>query len=70
MSNNINLKKAESKHTIFIMKAMTSRQQNFFTQPLNHGKVPLAHICAHPEIDALVQFLQEREAASAMIYLN
>jgi len=48
--------------------SMTPRQQQFFAALPPSWKKPLQHICERPEIDALVQFLQEREAADAVIY--
>lgn len=50
------------------MKEMTSRQQKFYAALPDSWKTPLEDICAKPEIDALLQFLQEREAAGAKIY--
>lgn len=47
---------------------MTPRQQKFFAALPSSWKEPLEHICERPEIDALVQFLQEREVAGAVIY--
>jgi uracil-DNA glycosylase len=47
---------------------MTPRQQQFFAALPQSWKEPLTDICARPEIDALVHFLQEREAAGAIIY--
>jgi uracil-DNA glycosylase len=47
---------------------MTPRQQQFFSALPESWQAPLEHVCERPEIDALVQFLQEREAAGAIIY--
>ena len=47
---------------------MTQRQQRFFDSLPASWKAPLKSVCERPEIDALVQFLQEREAAGATIY--
>lgn len=47
---------------------MTPRQQQFFAALPESWKQPLEKVCAHPEIDKLIQFLQEREAAGAKIY--
>ncbi len=47
---------------------MTPRQQKFFSAIPASWKEPLQQICKRPEIDALVQFLQERETAGAIIY--
>jgi uracil-DNA glycosylase len=47
---------------------MTERQQQFFSALPSSWKKPLEAVCHRPEIDALVQFLQEREKAGAMIY--
>jgi len=47
---------------------MTPRQQQFFAALPPSWEKPLDHICERPEIDALVHFLQEREAAGAIIY--
>ncbi len=48
--------------------SMTPRQQKFFAALPTSWKKPLQDICRRPEIDALVHFLQEREAAGAIIY--
>ena len=50
------------------MSALTSRQQQFFNALPESWKKPLEKVCSNPKIDALVQFLQEREAAGAPIY--
>lgn len=50
------------------MKAMTERQQQFYAALPAAWKKPLESVCHRPEIDALVQFLQEREAAGAILY--
>lgn len=47
---------------------MTSRQQKFFSALPASWKNPLEKVCNRPEIDALLQFLQEREASGATIY--
>lgn len=51
-----------------IMNTMTQRQQQFFSALPDSWKKPLEEICKRPELDALVQFLQEREKAGATIY--
>jgi uracil-DNA glycosylase len=50
------------------MKTMTLKQQQFFAALPDSWKKPLQQVCASPEIDALLQFLQERESAGAIIY--
>jgi uracil-DNA glycosylase len=50
------------------MIAMTPQQQKFFAALPPSWQKPLEEVCSHPEIDALVQFLQKREAAGATIY--
>jgi uracil-DNA glycosylase len=47
---------------------MTDNQQSFFTALPASWQEPLAQICKKPEIDQLVQFLQEREQAGAIMY--
>lgn len=47
---------------------MTSRQEQFFKAVPTSWKEPLRHVCLAPEIDSLVEFLQNREAAGAIIY--
>jgi uracil-DNA glycosylase len=47
---------------------MTPRQQQFFAAIPQSWKKPLEQVCQRPEIDALVQFLQDRQAAGAIIY--
>lgn len=47
---------------------MTSRQKQFFSAIPTSWKKPLENVCTRPEIDKLVQFLQEREAAGVKIY--
>lgn len=47
---------------------MTQRQQQFFSAIPDSWKKPLQAVCARPEIDALVAFLQQREAEGAVIY--
>lgn len=47
---------------------MTPRQQQFFAALPDSWKEPLHAVCENPKIDALVAFLQEREAAGATIY--
>jgi uracil-DNA glycosylase len=47
---------------------MTPRQQQIFASLPSSWRQPLEEVCARPEIDALVQFLQQREAAGAVIY--
>jgi uracil-DNA glycosylase len=54
--------------SIIMDPSMTPRQQQFFAALPASWKPPLQHICERPEIDALVQFLQAREAAGASIY--
>lgn len=50
------------------MKVYTPAQQQFFNAIPDSWKEPLRDICSDPAIDALVHFLQEREAAGAPIY--
>lgn len=47
---------------------MTPRQQQFYAALPTSWKKPLEAVCKRQEIDALLQFLQEREAAGATIY--
>lgn len=47
---------------------MTPRQQQFFSSIPSSWQTPLREVCRRPEIDALVDFLQQREAAGAIIY--
>ncbi len=47
---------------------MTPNQLQFFKALPASWQEPLRSVCSRPEIDALVQFLQEREAAGAVIY--
>lgn len=47
---------------------MTDRQQQFLASIPSSWQQPLAAVCARPEIDSLIQFLQEREKAGATIY--
>lgn len=47
---------------------MTPRQQQFFDALPHSWQKPLEEVCASPEIEKLLQFLQEREAAGAKIY--
>lgn len=47
---------------------MTPRQQQFFNALPASWKEPLSLVCEKPEIDALAQFLQTREATGAKIY--
>jgi len=47
---------------------MTPKQQQFFNALPESWKTPLKAVCARPEIDALVTFLQQRETAGATIY--
>ncbi|HEV2600835.1 MAG TPA: uracil-DNA glycosylase [Candidatus Babeliales bacterium] len=47
---------------------MTPRQQQFFAAIPTSWKKPLEYVCERPEIEDLVRFLQEREAAGATIY--
>lgn len=47
---------------------MTPRQQQFYNALPASWKKPLEQVCHRPEIDALVKFLQEREATGAIIY--
>lgn len=47
---------------------MTPRQQQFFSAVPDSWREPLEAVCMRPEIDSLVQFLQERESAGAIIY--
>ena len=46
---------------------MTPRQQKFFEALPPSWQKPLQEMCKRPEIDHLVAFLQEREAAGATI---
>lgn len=50
------------------MKAMTARQKRFFNALPSSWQKPLEEVCHRPEIDELVQFLQERQKAGATIY--
>jgi uracil-DNA glycosylase len=50
------------------MATMTARQQQFFAAIPDSWKTPLRKVCERPEIDALVQYLQEREADGAILY--
>jgi uracil-DNA glycosylase len=50
------------------MNKMTLKQQKFFDALPTSWKKPLENVCARPEIDKLVQFLQERETSGAIIY--
>lgn len=50
------------------MTAMTPRQQKFFAAIPDSWKKPLENVCKKPEIDRLLQFLLQREAAGAIIY--
>lgn len=50
------------------MNIMSVRQQQFFSAIPTSWKKPLEAVCMRAEIDALVHFLQEREAAGAKIY--
>ena len=47
---------------------MTPRQQRFWAALPPTWKAPLREVCNRPEIDHLVQFLQEREATGSIIY--
>lgn len=47
---------------------MTVRQQQFFNALPASWKQPLSQVCARRKIDKLIQFLQQREAAGAIIY--
>lgn len=47
---------------------MNSRQKKFFDALPPSWQKPLEEVCSRPEIDALIQFLQEREEAGATIY--
>lgn len=47
---------------------MTLGQKQFFNALPDSWKKPLEAVCSKPEIDGLVKFLQEREAAGAKIY--
>lgn len=47
---------------------MTPSQQQFYNALPASWKKPLEQVCHRPEIDALVKFLQEREATGATIY--
>lgn len=50
------------------MELMSPRQQKFFNAIPNSWKDPLEQVCQDPKIDLLIKFLQEREAAGAIIY--
>jgi uracil-DNA glycosylase len=50
------------------MNRYTILQQQFFNALPASWKEPLADVCARPEIDSLLHFLREREAAGATIY--
>lgn len=50
------------------MNQLSPSQQQFYTALPESWKHPLADICSRPEIDALLAFLKEREAAGATIY--
>src|SRR3990167_3629945 len=50
------------------MTKFTPRQQKFFNAIPNSWQKSLEKVCHRPEIDNLVKFLQEREAAEATIY--
>ncbi len=50
------------------MSTMTSIQQQFYNALPESWQKPLEQVCASPEIDALIQFLQKREAEGATIY--
>ncbi len=50
------------------MGKITSRQQQFFAALPDPWKKPLEDVCKRAEIDALLQFLQEREGSGATIY--
>lgn len=47
---------------------MTPKQQQFFKSLPASWQEPLQQVCSRPEIDALVDFLQVREAEGAIIY--
>lgn len=47
---------------------MTAQQKKIFNALPNSWKKPLQEVCATDEIDFLVHYLQEREAAGAKIY--
>ncbi|MDR3646838.1 MAG: uracil-DNA glycosylase [Candidatus Babeliales bacterium] len=47
---------------------MTPRQEQFYKALPSSWQKPLEEVCKRPEIDALVQFLQEREKSGAIIY--
>jgi len=50
------------------MNTISSVQQQFFSSIPQSWQEPLKAICARPEIDALIAFLKQREAAGATIY--
>lgn len=50
------------------MKEMTPEQKQFLSSLPQSWQKPLQAVCARPEINALIQFLKEREAAGAYIY--
>ena len=47
---------------------MPSRQEQFIAALPASWKKPLEYVCKKPEIDVLIGYLQEREAAGATIY--
>jgi uracil-DNA glycosylase len=47
---------------------ITPRQQRFFNALPSSWQKPLEEVCHRPEIDSLLQFLQDREKAGAVIY--
>lgn len=47
---------------------MTPRQKKFFDSLPSSWQKPLEEVCKNPHIDALVAYLQQREAAGAKIY--
>lgn len=47
---------------------MTPQQEQFFSSLPSSWQAPLRAVCEKPEIDALIHFLQEREAAGATMY--
>lgn len=49
-------------------KNMTPRQQQFFSSLPPSWQKPLEQVCNRPETDALIEYLQAREASGATIY--
>lgn len=47
---------------------MSFQQRQFFSSIPESWQEPLRSVCTRPEIDALISFLKDREAAGAVIY--